>query len=674
MELVEGPTLADRIAQGAIPVDEALAIATQIADALAAAHDRGIVHRDLKPANVKVRADGTVKVLDFGLAKAMDPAAAQSGSVSMMPTITTPAMTQAGVVLGTAAYMSPEQAKGRAVDARTDIWAFGATLYEMLTGRRAFGGDDVADTLANVLKSEPDWRALPGGFGAVRTAYLKRCLAKDATQRIHHIADVRLALEGAFDVPPDSAVPPLPRRLLRARLAWRQPRRPARGGRAGDTRDQARHRSSRPRGPAPICRWRSIRSIAPTFLALSPDGRWLAVQPNGRLQLRSIETGEVRPITGSQNGRTPFWSTDSRSVAFFADGKLKTVPVSGGPPQVVCEGTGLGMSGTWNAAGTILFATSPTRLVRVQPGGRCEELPKLSGSVPVFLPDGDHFFHVVSGSDERQGLYVSSLATSSSRRLLPDRTSAVFAPGASEPGRGQLLFVREDRLLAQPFDSRSLELSGEPVVVAEGVSFTATPPQIAATVDHTGTLAYVANGRPPRRLVWYDRTGKELETVAMLPNIAWGSVAGSWRAAGGFQTSTRRRRVAFLPGSGTEPGDSTGVSSTSTPCAGVVPGRPTGGLWLLDRLRLGTLHQDSRRSGTVSSGERGRAKRVRLVARRPVARVHGSQLQNRPRYLGACRPAGAAGWPQAGRARGHASHREPGQDFSGRPVVRVHLA
>ena len=205
MELIEGPTLADRIAQGAIPVDEGLAIATQIADALAAAHDRGIVHRDLKPANVKVRPDGTVKVLDFGLAKAMDPAAAQSGSVSMMPTITTPAMTQAGVVLGTAAYMSPEQAKGRSVDARTDVWAFGATLYEMLTGRRAFGGDDVADTLANVLKSEPDWRALPAGFGAGRTASLKRCLAKDPRQRIHHIADVRLALEGAFDVPPDSA-------------------------------------------------------------------------------------------------------------------------------------------------------------------------------------------------------------------------------------------------------------------------------------------------------------------------------------------------------------------------------------------------------------------------------------------------------------------------------------
>jgi eukaryotic-like serine/threonine-protein kinase len=529
MELVEGPTLADRLEQGAVPVDESIAIATQIADALAAAHDRGIVHRDLKPANVKVRADGTVKVLDFGLAKAMDPAAAQSGSVSMMPTITTPAMTQAGVILGTAAYMSPEQAKGRAVDARTDVWAFGATLYEMLTGRRAFGGDDVADTLANVLKSEPDWSALPADLGPVRAAYLKRCLAKDATQRMHHIADVRLALQGAFDVPGAGIVQAA---APRARLAWTLTA-AALLLAAGLAIPATRHVTEADARPRAHLSLALDQSIAPTFLALSPDGRWLASIHNGRLQLRSIETGEVRPITGSQNGRTPFWSTDSRSVAFFADGKLKTVPVSGGLPQAVCEGTGLGMSGTWNAAGTILFATSPTRLVRVQPGGRCEELPKLSGSVPVFLPDGDHFFHVVGGSDERQGLYVSSLATSASRRLLPDRTSAVFAPGTSEPSRGQLLFVREDRLLAQPFDSGSLELSGEPVVVAEGVSFTATPPQIAATVDLTGTLAYVANGRPPRRLVWYDRTGKELETVAMLPNIPGGvSLApGGQRAA-----------------------------------------------------------------------------------------------------------------------------------------------
>ena len=355
MELIEGPTLADRIAQGAIPVDEGLAIAAQIADALAAAHDRGIVHRDLKPANVKVRPDGTVKVLDFGLAKAMDPAAAQSGSVSMMPTITTPAMTQAGVVLGTAAYMSPEQAKGRSVDARTDVWAFGATLYEMVTGRRAFGGDDVADTLANVLKSEPDWRALPAEFGPVRTAYLKRCLAKDPRQRIHHIADVRLALEGAFDVLPDSTVPPLAAPAPRARLAWSAAGialLAAAGLAIPATRHVTEVPAARPRAHLSLA---LDQSFAPTFLALSPDGRWLANIHNGRLQLRSIETGEVRPITGSQNGRTPFWSTDSRSVAFFADGKLKTVPVSGGLPQVVCEGTGLGMSGTWNAAGNDPF-------------------------------------------------------------------------------------------------------------------------------------------------------------------------------------------------------------------------------------------------------------------------------------------------------------------------------
>ena len=212
MELVEGPTLADRIAQGAIPVDEALPIATQIADALAAAHERGIIHRDLKPANVKVRPDGAVKVLDFGLAKAMERGAGSQEQdpaylLSQSPTITTPAMTQAGMILGTAAYMSPEQARGKAVDKRADIWAFGCVLYEMLTARRAFAGDEVSDTLASVLAREPDWALLPATVPPVLGTYLRRCLHKELRQRIHHIADVRLSLEGAFETAPGNAGP-----------------------------------------------------------------------------------------------------------------------------------------------------------------------------------------------------------------------------------------------------------------------------------------------------------------------------------------------------------------------------------------------------------------------------------------------------------------------------------
>ena len=208
MELVEGEDLAQRIARGAIPVAEALPIAKQIADALEAAHEQGIIHRDLKPANIKVRPDGTVKVLDFGLAKAMEPTGVASPSVSQSPTITTPAMTQAGMILGTAAYMSPEQARGKPVDKRADIWAFGCVLYEMLTGQRAFDGQGVSETLARVLEREPDWAKLPATLSPALRTYLRRCLQKDPRQRVQAIGDVRLALEGAFETAvPQTAAP-----------------------------------------------------------------------------------------------------------------------------------------------------------------------------------------------------------------------------------------------------------------------------------------------------------------------------------------------------------------------------------------------------------------------------------------------------------------------------------
>ena len=210
MELVDGATLADRIARGPIPVDEALLIARQIAEALEAAHEHGIIHRDLKPANVKVREDGTVKVLDFGLAKAIESIETAGTSASMSPTITSPAVTRLGVILGTAAYMSPEQAKGRAADRRADVWAFGAVLYEMLTGRRAFDGEGVSETLANVMHVEPAWEALPAGLAPSVVALLRRCLAKDPKKRMRDIGDVGLALDGAFDLPvPASARVPL---------------------------------------------------------------------------------------------------------------------------------------------------------------------------------------------------------------------------------------------------------------------------------------------------------------------------------------------------------------------------------------------------------------------------------------------------------------------------------
>ena len=220
MELVEGPTLADRVAQGPISLDEALPIAKQIAEALEAAHEQGIIHRDLKPANIKVRPDGAVKVLDFGLAKAMEPTGAMSPNVSQSPTITTPAMTQAGMILGTAAYMSPEQAKGRTVDKRSDVWAFGAVLYEMVTGRRAFEGDDVSDTLARILMKEPDWTALPAAVPPAVVTVLRRCLQKDRKQRVRDLGDVSLALEGAFETTVAGTLAPGP--AIQPRPLWRR--------------------------------------------------------------------------------------------------------------------------------------------------------------------------------------------------------------------------------------------------------------------------------------------------------------------------------------------------------------------------------------------------------------------------------------------------------------------
>src|SRR5207244_5673954 len=220
MELVEGEDLSQRIARGAIPIDEALPIAKQIAEALEAAHEQGIIHRDLKPANIKVRDDGTVKVLNFGLAKAMEPTGAMSPNVSQSPTITTPAMTQAGMILGTAAYMSPEQAKGRTVDKRSDCWAFRCVLYEMLTGARAFAGDDVSDTLARILMKEPDWTALPATVPPAVVTVLRRCLQKDRKQRVRDIGDVSLALEGAFETTVPGTAAPAP--AAQRRPLWRR--------------------------------------------------------------------------------------------------------------------------------------------------------------------------------------------------------------------------------------------------------------------------------------------------------------------------------------------------------------------------------------------------------------------------------------------------------------------
>jgi Tol biopolymer transport system component len=535
MELVEGDDLSMRIARGAIPIDEAMPIAKQIAEALQAAHEQGIVHRDLKPANIKVRVDGTVKVLDFGLAKALEPGAGSrrqaDAEASALQTITSPAMTEAGVILGTAAYMSPEQAKGRVVDRRTDVWAFGAVLYEMLTGRRAFAGEDVSDTMARILMKEPDWGALPATVPPAVETVLRRCLQKDRNQRMRDIGDVSMALDGAFHTAAPQTTSTTSS-MSRGSLAW---------GLATVFGIALASLAFVHFGEAPAELRRTHLSVPLSVMAplgsfaLAPDGRSVVMGYEGGYGIRSLESGEVRQLGGMAVGglvaRTPFWSPDSRNLAFFGDRKLKTVAASGGPPRTLCEEVGLGGGGTWNRTGHIVFATEGGVLARVSAeGGPCTDLtkpePALRRTMPVFLPDGEHFLYVASSLDEaRRGVFVASLGDPIGRRLLADQSSAIFVPNELGSNQGHLLFVREQALMATAFDAASQQLSGEPVTVARPVSFTNAPPQIAAFADANGNLMYLANSRPDRQLVWYDRSGNELDRAGIVGQASGVSVA-----------------------------------------------------------------------------------------------------------------------------------------------------
>ena len=415
LELVEGPTLADRIAKGPIPLDEALPIAKQIAEALEAAHEAGVIHRDLKPANIKVREDGTVKVLDFGLAKALQPE--PEGDPSDSPTLTA-AATQMGVIMGTAAYMAPEQAKGKVADKRADVWAFGVVLFEMLTGRRAFEGGDISEVLAGVIKSEPDWDALPTALPPALVTYLRRCLQKDARERIRDIGDVRLAMGGAFDL---TAPPPATPVTVPQLQVWQRPIPAAivalvTAAVAGLTVWTL----ARPDviSDATIARFAiEAASSVPNEFALSPDRRHVAFvggSVSRQLWIRSIDALEPRALPRTEGAFYPFWSPDSRFIGFFAGGALKKVDVTGGPPETLSDAAppSVSLGGTWNQDGVIVFASSfggGRRLYRVPAAGGeptpvTEESSAATSSIwPQFLPDGRHFLFlsvVGPGSDD----------------------------------------------------------------------------------------------------------------------------------------------------------------------------------------------------------------------------------------------------------------------------------
>ena len=392
LELVPGETLAERIARGAIPVDEALSIAGKIAEALEEAHEQGIVHRDLKPANIMQTEDGKIKVLDFGLAKAFVEEGPEADS-SMSPTLTRDA-TRVGVILGTAAYMSPEQAKGKRVDKRADVWAFGVVLYEMLTGTRPFVGEDVSDMLAAVLRGEPAWEALPSDLAPTLRTYLCRCLEKDSKQRVRDIGDVRLAMDGAFESVG-------PQDIVSQANAWRRSRATAVALALSLITGVAVWSVVRPaETPRPVARFSlplppdvSLTGRGRQVLALSSDGSRLVYSANEQLFLRAMDQTEATPVRGTQGARNPFFSPDGEWVGFYSssDGQLKKVAIRGGAPVSLCDAQ-IAWGAQWGADDSIVFAQRGAGILRVSAnGGTPEVLIKLDstgevGHGPQILP------------------------------------------------------------------------------------------------------------------------------------------------------------------------------------------------------------------------------------------------------------------------------------------------
>jgi Tol biopolymer transport system component/tRNA A-37 threonylcarbamoyl transferase component Bud32 len=556
MELVEGPTLADRIAQGAIPADEAFAIAKQIAEALEAAHEQGIVHRDLKPANVKVRPDGTVKVLDFGLAKTLDsPTATAAAARANSPTITSPAMTQQGVILGTAAYMSPEQARGLPLDKRSDLWAFGCVLYEMLTARPPFTGGTVSDVNAAILSREPDWMTLPQATPAAIRKLLRRCLEKDRRQRLADAADARLELEETLASPEPETVAhtqTVSRRaglvavavalpsvaLITALIVWAVMR-PA------------------PQAPMVPTRFTIVPPPAQALvasgtardLALSRDGTSLIyVGGRGQLIVRTLDRLDALPVPGVTNARAPFPSPDGRWVGFFTgvSGELRKVSLTGEPPISVCRIVGVARGASWSQDDTIVFATNEptTGLLRVHAGGGQPEVlttPDLTKGAeedhlfPSVLPGSQSVLFTIapvaarwgagrlSGSGANVRVEVLDLKTGQRRTLLRGASQAEYVD------TGHLIYNAAGTLRAVRFDLARLEVLGDPVAVL-GQVMTAGSGAANFSVARNGTLAYVPAGAGSqmsgtRSLVWVTRQGREERIVAPLRNYVYPSLS-----------------------------------------------------------------------------------------------------------------------------------------------------
>jgi serine/threonine protein kinase len=520
MELVEGDDLSQRIARGAMRLDEALPIAMQICEALAAAHEQGIIHRDLKPANIKVRPDGTVKVLDFGLAKPTAPAGSSS-SASLSPTLTSPAMSQAGLILGTAAYMSPEQAKGRPVDRRSDVWAFGCVLFEMLTGRRAFPGEDVTDTIAAVVLREPDWTALPPETSAGMRRLLHRCLRKDTKQRLHDIADVRLELDESRTDAAPAPETPIARRS-RGRLALVGAVVLALFGVA--IVQTVRLWSTGVTSPSLV----RFSLPPPAGIEFSSDNEALtAVSPNGtsvvlayrrgslnQLFMRRFDEDEASPIPGTEGGEVPFFSFDGKWIGFRERNRLKKMAAAGGAAVAVGDFDFNFGTGAWAPDDTIVFTPNyAAGLWRVSAsGGTPRKLTdpntadgELGHFFPQILPDGKTvLFTSFRTPAERSRIELYSLETGARKVVVDGGFHARYAAS------GHLLFARSTTVFAVPFDVKRQQTIGQPAPVVAGVAVTLPAGLAQFNVSPTGTLIYVSQAAlsAPRQLAWLDKSGQ----------------------------------------------------------------------------------------------------------------------------------------------------------------------